>query len=64
MKGGIRTPARLAGGSSQLPGTATGPLPASIAAAVTAYERGATILRVHDVHETVQALAVAKAVHA
>jgi dihydropteroate synthase len=40
----------------------TGPLAASLAAAVTAYERGATILRVHDVQETVEALAVAKAV--
>jgi dihydropteroate synthase len=40
----------------------TGPLSASLAAAVTAYERGATILRVHDVRETVEALAVAKAV--
>jgi dihydropteroate synthase len=44
------------------PDATTGPLPASIAAAVAAYERGATILRVHDVRETVQALAVAKAV--
>jgi dihydropteroate synthase len=43
---------------------ATGPLAASLAAAVTAYERGAAILRVHDVRETVQALAVAKAVTA
>jgi len=42
----------------------TGPLAASLAAAVTAYERGAAILRVHDVRETVQALAVAKAVTA
>ncbi len=40
----------------------TGPLPASLAAAVAAYERGATILRVHDVRETVEALTVAKAV--
>jgi dihydropteroate synthase len=40
----------------------TGPLAASLAAAVAAYERGAAILRVHDVRETVQALAVAKAV--
>jgi dihydropteroate synthase len=40
----------------------TGPQAASLAAAVTAYERGATILRVHDVRETVQALAVAKEV--
>jgi dihydropteroate synthase len=39
-----------------------GPLSASIAAAVTAYERGATILRVHDVRETVEALTVAAAV--
>jgi dihydropteroate synthase len=42
----------------------TGPLPASLAASVAAYERGATILRVHDVRETVEALAVAKAVTA
>ena len=40
----------------------TGPLSASLAAAVAAYERGATILRVHDVRETVEALAVAQAV--
>ena len=37
-------------------------LPASVAAAVAAYERGATILRVHDVREHVEALAVARAV--
>ena len=42
----------------------TGPLAAGLAAAVAAYERGATILRVHDVRETVEALAVAKAVTA
>jgi len=36
---------------------------ASVGAAVAAYERGATILRVHDVREHVEALAVAKAVH-
>ncbi len=40
----------------------TGPLSASLAAAVTAYERGATLLRVHDVREHVEALAVARAV--
>jgi len=40
----------------------TGPLSASVAAAVAAYERGAAILRVHDVRETVEALAVARAV--
>jgi dihydropteroate synthase len=40
----------------------TGPLSASIAAAVAAYERGATILRVHDVKEHVEALIVAAAV--
>jgi dihydropteroate synthase len=40
----------------------TGPLSASISAAVAAYERGATILRVHDVREHVEALAVARAV--
>jgi dihydropteroate synthase len=35
---------------------------ASVAAAVAAYERGATILRVHDVRAHVDALAVARAV--
>jgi dihydropteroate synthase len=40
----------------------TGPVSASLAAAVAAYERGATILRVHDVRETVEALTVAAAV--
>jgi dihydropteroate synthase len=44
------------------PEATTGPLSASLAAAVTAYERGAAILRVHDVRETVEALAVAQAV--
>jgi dihydropteroate synthase len=37
-------------------------LGASVAAAVTAFERGATILRVHDVQPTVDALTVAAAV--
>jgi dihydropteroate synthase len=46
------------------PKATTGPLAASLAAAVTAYERGAAILRVHDVRETVEALAVARAVTA
>jgi dihydropteroate synthase len=40
----------------------TGPLSASIATAVAAYERGATILRVHDVREHVEALTAAQAV--
>jgi dihydropteroate synthase len=40
----------------------TGPLSASVAAAVAAYERGATILRVHDVRPHVEALTVAAAV--
>jgi dihydropteroate synthase len=40
----------------------TGPLSASIAAAVAAYERGAAILRVHDVREHVEALTIAAAV--
>jgi dihydropteroate synthase len=44
------------------PDAKTGPLSASIAAAVTAYERGATILRVHDVKEHVEALTVAATV--
>jgi dihydropteroate synthase len=43
------------------PQATTGPLGASVAAAVAAYERGATILRVHDVREHVDALAVARA---
>ena len=43
------------------PQAKTGPLGASIAAAVAAYERGATILRVHDVREHVDALAIAQA---
>jgi dihydropteroate synthase len=44
------------------PEATTGPLPASLAAAVAAYERGATVLRVHDVRAHVEALAVARAV--
>jgi dihydropteroate synthase len=43
------------------PGSKIGPLGASLAAAVIVYERGATILRVHDVREHVEALAVAAA---
>jgi dihydropteroate synthase len=43
------------------PGAKTGPLSASVAAALAAYERGASILRVHDVREHVEALAVAQA---
>jgi dihydropteroate synthase len=43
------------------PTARTGPLSASLAAAVVAYEHGATILRVHDVKEHVEALAVATA---
>jgi dihydropteroate synthase len=43
-------------------GATTGPLSASIAVAVAAYERGATILRAHDVREHVEALTVAAAV--
>jgi len=39
----------------------TGPLSASLAAAVIAYEHGATILRVHDVKEHVEALTIATA---
>jgi dihydropteroate synthase len=42
----------------------TGPLSASLAAAVAAYECGATMLRVHDVREHVEALTVAAAVAA
>jgi dihydropteroate synthase len=44
------------------PEARTGTAAASVGAAVTAFERGATILRVHDVRETVEALAVPRAV--
>jgi dihydropteroate synthase len=44
------------------PHATTGPLSASLAAAVEAYDRGAAIFRVHDVREHVEALAVAAAV--
>ena len=44
------------------PDARTGPLSASLAAAVAAYERGATILRAHDVKEHVEALTVAGAI--
>jgi dihydropteroate synthase len=44
------------------PTATAGPLAASLAAAVAAYEHGATMLRVHDVAEHVQALTVAVAV--
>jgi dihydropteroate synthase len=40
----------------------TGPLPASLAVAVAAYERGATVIRAHDVRAHVEALTVAEAV--
>jgi dihydropteroate synthase len=40
----------------------TGSLSASLAVAVEAYERGASILRAHDVREHVEALTVARAV--
>jgi dihydropteroate synthase len=44
------------------PAAITGPLSASVAVAVAAYERGATIIRAHDVREHVEALTVAAAV--
>jgi dihydropteroate synthase len=43
------------------PDATTGSTAASIGAAIAAYERGATILRVHDARETVEALTVAGA---
>ncbi len=39
----------------------TGPVSAGVAVAVLAYERGASIFRVHDVREHVEALAAARA---
>ena len=44
------------------PSATSGPLAASLAAAVSAFDRGATILRAHDVREHVEALTVAAAV--
>ena len=44
------------------PARETGTLAASLGAAVAAYERGASIFRVHDVREHVEALAAAGAV--
>ena len=44
------------------PEAKTGPLSASLAVAVAAYERGATMLRAHDVRAHVEALTAARAV--
>jgi dihydropteroate synthase len=44
------------------PTATTGSLAASIGAAVAAFERGASMIRAHDVRETVEALEVAAAV--
>ena len=44
------------------PAAVTGTAAASVGAAVAAFERGATILRVHDVREHVEALTIASAV--
>ena len=46
------------------PEAKTGTVPASLGAAAAAFERGASLLRVHDVRETVEALAIAAAVEA
>ncbi len=43
-------------------GATTGSLAASIGAAVAAYERGASMIRAHDVRETVEALEVAASI--
>jgi dihydropteroate synthase len=44
------------------PEAVTGPVAAGVAVAVMAYERGATIIRAHDVREHVEALKAAQAV--
>ena len=44
------------------PDALTGPVAASVAVAVLAYERGASLFRVHDVREHVEALAAARSV--
>ncbi len=46
------------------PAATTGSVAASVGAAVAAYERGAAILRVHDVRQHVEALQVARSVYA
>jgi dihydropteroate synthase len=46
------------------PDALTGPVSAGVAAAVVAYERGASLFRVHDVREHVEALGAAKALAA
>jgi dihydropteroate synthase len=46
----------------KLTGSATGTAAASVGAAVASFDRGATILRVHDVREHVEALAAARAI--
>jgi len=46
------------------PDAVTGPVAASLATAVLAYERGASLFRVHDVREHVEALGAARAVEA
>ena len=43
------------------PAAVTGPVSASVAVAVVAFERGASLFRVHDVREHVEALATARA---
>ncbi len=43
------------------PDALTGPVTAGVAAAVVAYERGASLFRVHDVREHVEALGTAVA---
>jgi dihydropteroate synthase len=49
---------KILGGAGATTGTTAG----SLAAAVTAFERGASMIRAHDVRETVEALTVAAAV--
>jgi dihydropteroate synthase len=44
------------------PGARRGSLAASLGAAVAAFDRGASVFRVHDVREHVEALAAARAV--
>jgi dihydropteroate synthase len=44
------------------PDALTGPVSAGVAAAVLAYERGASLFRVHDVREHVEALTAARAI--
>jgi dihydropteroate synthase len=53
---------KVLGESGAAQSSLQGSMPASLGAAIAAFERGASLLRVHDVRETVEAIAIAAAV--